>query len=121
MISNRMIRNLWKIALVVSVILCLILDVDLVVLGVFTGASIVLFLVDLWKNYSGLYVKSNELKTIHAWNLIDNIGQIFFWSYLMFFIFVAESRSIVLWLILVDVFVVATYLNYKFGRMVVAK
>lgn len=117
MIINIRIKTIWQIILALAIVLCFVENSDVAVLITFIAVSIGLFFIDLWFNYTGFYVKSEKFKTLHAWNLISNIGQIFFWSYLIFFVFVADGKSLVLWSILVDAFIATTFLNYKFSRL----
>jgi hypothetical protein len=101
-----------------ALIACAVMDIDLKMIILFTIVSAGLFLTDLWKNYSTLYSKSRKLKSIHAWNLISSIGQIFFWGYLFLFVFVIVDKLWFYWVIVVDLLIVTTYLNYKFGNMI---
>ncbi|SHJ11717.1 hypothetical protein SAMN02745751_01782 [Dethiosulfatibacter aminovorans DSM 17477] len=117
MIYNRNIKIIWLISLVLTLAACLTADMDKVVIIGFTIVSAGLFLADLWKNYTALYSRSGEFKSIHAWNLISSIGQVFFWGYLFMFIFIVVDKTWYHWFIMVDLFVATTYLNYKFRSM----
>ena len=118
MIYNRNIKIIWLASMALALIACAVMDIDLKMIILFTIVSTGLFLTDLWKNYSTLYSRSQKLKSIHAWNLISSIGQIFFWGYLFLFVFVIVDKLWFHWFIMVDLLIVTTYLNYKFGNMI---
>lgn len=114
MIYNRNFKIIWLISVVLTLIACAARDIDLKMIILFTTLSAGLFLADLWKNYSKLYSRSSEFKRMHAWNLISSMGQIFFWGYLFLFVFIIVDKAWYHWLIIADLFIITTYLNYKF-------
>jgi hypothetical protein len=113
-ILDRRIKIIWVMSVLITISLCLFTDFDLYLLAAYTVASIILFGFDLWKNYTEIYSKSDNYKSLHAWNLISNIAQIFFWSYIIMMIFVLGNLKWYHWFLFVDLFIVSTYLNYKF-------
>jgi hypothetical protein len=114
MILNKRLKILWVVITLLSVAALYFLDYKLKILAAFTITSIFIFGFDLWKNYTEIYSKSEKYKSLHAWNLMSNLGQIFFWSYLLMFIFIINEITWLYWFIFIDLFVVSTYLNYKF-------
>ncbi len=114
MIYNRNIKIIWLVLMVITFAACLASDIDLKMIIVFTSLSAGLFLADLRINYKALYSRTGEFKSVHAWNLISSMGQIFFWGYLFLFAFVIVDKAWYHWLIMVDLFIATTYLNYKF-------
>ena len=98
--------------------ICIASDMDLEMIIGFTVISAGLFLADLWNNYKTLYSRFGEFKSIHAWNLISSMGQIFFWGYVFLFAFIIVDKSWYHWLIMADLFIATTYLNYRFRNKV---
>jgi len=121
LILNRKIKIIWVLLLFVTFILSYLLDYDFLVFIAYTVISLFVFGFDLWKNYITVYAKSEKLKGLHAWNLMSAIGQFFFWSYLILFIFVINDLAWYHWFIFVDLSIVSTYLNYKFKKTISIK
>ena len=118
MILNRKIKIVWILLLLITFVLSFLLDYDFVVFIAYTVISLFVFGFDLWKNYTTVYAKSERLKGLHAWNLMSVTGQFFFWTYLILFIFVINDLAWYHWFIFVDLFIVSTYLNYKFKKAI---
>ena len=116
MIYNRNLKIIWLVSMVITLAACVAADIDLKMIIGFTILSAGLFLADLWKNYKALYSRSGEFKSIHAWNLISSMGQLFFWGYLFLFAFTIVDKAWYHWLIMADLFIATTYLNYRFQK-----
>ncbi len=119
MILDRRIKIVWVVSALTTISLFLFTEFDLYLLAAYTVASVILFGYDLWKNYTEIYSKSSDYKSLHAWNLISNIAQVFFWSYIVMMIFVLGNLKWYHWFLFVDLFIVSTYLNYKFRNKMI--
>jgi len=117
LILNKKIKISWFILVLLTFALLLLSDYNLFVFIAYTVISLFVFGFDLWKNYVTVYANSEKYKRLHAWNLMSVIGQFSFWSYLILFIFIIKDSAWYYWFIFVDLFVVSTYLNYKFKKI----
>ncbi len=116
MILDRKIKISWFILVLLTFGLSILLEYNIIIFIAYTVISLFVFGFDLWKNYITVYANSEKFKRLHAWNLMSVIGQFFFWSYLVLLVFVVEGSAWYHWFIFADLFVVSTYLNYKFKK-----
>ncbi len=113
MLYSKISRIIWIIILLVSIIGRLISQKDIFFIYLFTIGSALIFIID-FLNVSRYYKSGNRAKVKKKWHILANLTQWIFWSALVYVPFVSTMSIGYKIFVLVDLFIVATYIMYKY-------
>ncbi len=114
MLLNKTLKIIWYISFILALVGIIATESDTLCILPFAIVSGILFTVDYLKYKSNYVLSSNKVILKRRWHIVSNVTQWVFWVCVLYVPLVAKFSIGYKVFILVDLFIVSTFVNYKY-------